>query len=101
MTKIQSLSERLQEIALQKKTLTNEEDVIKQSLLEEMSREQVEKLQLEYGTISKGTRTTYTFTDAIKKLKDKVKIKEQDEIKQGLATAKTTDYLTFREVTQK
>lgn len=101
MKKIETLSERLQDIALQKKSLVYEEGIIKEALLEEMKKEHVDKLSVEYGTISRGVRTTYKFTPAIKKMEDKVKVKKEDEIKQGLATPSTTEYLSFRESSTK
>ena len=101
MTKINTLSTELQSIALQKKELANKEEVIKAALLEAMHKEGLDKLTVEYGTISRGVRTSYKFTEAIKKLEDKVKIKKDEEIKKGLAEPKTTEYLSFRESVSK
>lgn len=97
MSKLDTLSNELQAIALQKKELATKEEVIKEALLEEMAKANVQKVSLEHGTISKGSRTNYKFTEAVKKLEDKVKIKKDEEIKQGLATATVVEYLMFRE----
>lgn len=96
MNKLNTLVEELSNIALKKKELSDKEEIIKEGLLTEMSKENLTKIPGAYGTVSVSSRKTYTFTDAIKKLEEKTKIKKDDEIKQGLATFKESQFITFR-----
>lgn len=96
MSKLNTLANELAKIALEKKELSNKEEVIKEALLAEMHKEGVSKEVTDYGTASITTRKSYTFTDAIKKMEEKVEIKKDTEIKQGLAEVKKTQFITFR-----
>jgi hypothetical protein len=101
MSKIKTLAGELAAIALQKQELANKEEVIKDALLTEMHKAGVEKEATDYGTASISRRKSYTYSDVVKKLEDKVKIKKDEEVKQGLATVKETEFITFRIKTDK
>lgn len=96
MSKLTTLVGQLASIALDKKELANKEEVIKDALLAEMHKENVTKVPSEIGTASITTRKSYTFTDAVKKLDEKLKIKKDEEIKKGLATITESQFVTFR-----
>jgi hypothetical protein len=96
MSKLNTLVGELATIALEKRELANKEEVIKSALLVEMHKENLTKVPSEVGTASITTRKSYTFTDAVKKLDEKLKIKKDEEIKKGLATVTESQFVTFR-----
>lgn len=89
------LASRLEDISAQKEFLDKEEKVIKEALLDVLKQSKQTKVELQYGNLSIVSRTTYTFSDAIKKMEEKVSIKKEDEIKQGIATPSFTEYLRY------
>lgn len=101
MSKLEQYAEELAQIASDKERLTNKEETIKSLLMAEMKAAGVEKEKYDFGTISRGVRATYMYTNAVDKLKNKLKIKQDEEVKKGLATKKETEYITFRKVTTK
>ena len=96
MSKLNTLVGELAEIALEKKELANKEEVIKDALLVEMNKAGVKKVPTEIGTASITTRKSYIFTDAVKKLEEKLKIKKDEEVKKELATVTESQFVTFR-----
>lgn len=96
MSKLNTLVGELASIALEKKELANKEEVIKDALLAEMHKEGVSRVPSEVGTASITTRKSYTYTDAVKKLEEKTKIKKDEEVKKGLATVTESQFVTFR-----
>lgn len=98
MSKIQTLGDELATIIAKRKELEIKEGVIKGALLAEMQAADQNRLELEGAVVSVGRRVTFTYTDAVAKLEEKLKLKKVDEEKTGAATAKVTEYLTFREI---
>lgn len=96
MSKLQTLAGELASIALAKKELADKEEVIKDALLAEMHKAGVTKEPTGYGTASITSRKTYTFTDAVTNLEQKVKIKKDEEIKKGLALVEVKEFISFR-----
>ena len=96
MNNLNKLAEELYQLNTQKKELETKEEVLKSMLLIEMGKVKKDKESFDFGTVSVGHRRTYTYSEAVKKLEDKVKIKKDEEVKQGVAEEKVTEYLTFR-----
>lgn len=94
--KIETLAKELAELAYQKEQLTNKEDVLKEMLLNEMHNTNSEKEKFEFGTVSVVKRSTYSYSDAVKKMEEKIKIKKEDEVRQGIASEKVSEFITFR-----
>lgn len=101
MSKLEQYAEELAQIASDKERLTNKEETIKELLLKEMKAEGRDKEKFDFGTISRGARRTYTYTEAVEKMKNKLKIKQDEEVKKGLATEKVTEFVSFRKPTTK
>ena len=101
MNKIQTLAEQLSEVAEQKEQLSLKEETIKALLLVEMANAGKLKEPFDFGTVSVATRKTYKYSEAITKLEEKIKIKKDDEVKQGVAETKVTEYITFRKPSTK
>lgn len=101
MNKIQTLAEQLANAAEEIKGLKIKEEAIKGLLMAEMLKEGVTKEKYDFGTVSVGHRRSFTYSPAIKKLEDKVKMKKVEEERQGVAVEKVTEYVTFRGVSEK
>ncbi len=97
MNKLNTLAQQLAEIVSEKKSLEIKEGAIKEALLAEMHKENKDKETFEFGTVSVTTRRTYIYSEAIKKLEDKIKIKKDEEVKTGVADEKVTEFISFRE----
>lgn len=69
---------------------------LRKDILEAFRENHVEKEETDYASFSVGRRSSYTFSPAVKKLEDKVKIMKDKEIKSGKAAGKTTAYLVFK-----
>jgi hypothetical protein len=96
MNNLNKLAEELYQLTTQKKELETKEEVLKGMLLIEMGKAKKDKESFDFGTISVGHRRTYIYSEVVKKLEDKVKIKKDEEVKQGVAEEKVTEYLTLR-----
>lgn len=97
MNKIQTLAEQLAETVIRKKELSLKEETIKALLLTEMDKEGTAKESYDFGSITVGARKTYKYSDTVTKMEEKIKIKKDDEVKQGIAEVKVTQFITFRE----
>lgn len=99
MNNINTLAGELAKIALEKKQLQLKEETIKNQLTIEMKKEGKTSEKFDFGTVSIGVRKTYTYSPEVSKLKDKLQIKMDNEVKQGIAEVKQTEFITFREKT--
>ena len=97
MNKIQTLAQQLADTVTQKKELLLKEETIKALLLTEMANAGTVKESFDFGSLSVSSRKTYKYSDAITKMEEKIKIKKDDEVKQGIAEVKVTEFITFRE----
>lgn len=101
MNKIQTLAQQLSDVAEQKEQLSLKEETIKALLLTEMASEGKVKESFDFGSITVASRKTYKYSEAIIKLEEKIKIKKDDEVKQGIAETKVTEFITFRKPSTK
>ena len=97
MKKINILAQQLAVIVSEKKLLEIKEGAIKEALLSEMHLENKDKETFEFGTVSVTTRRTYIYSEVIKKMEDKIKIKKDEEVKTGVAEEKVSEFISFRE----
>ncbi len=100
MNKVHTLARQLADTAEEIKSLKVKEEALKDLLKEEMHKEGKEKESFDFGTVSVATRKSYTYSDTVKKLEDKVKMKKVEEERQGIATEKVTEYVMFRSVSE-
>jgi hypothetical protein len=77
-------------------TLENEREILRIQIVKAFKEKQIEKHNTEFGHFSLGHRSTYEYSDAVKKLSDKVKIAKHKEEVSGKAKEKVTDYLIFK-----
>ncbi len=96
MNNINTLARELSKIALDKKQLQLKEETIKNQLTIEMKKEGKKSEKFDFGTVSIGVHKTYTYSPEVSKLKDKLQIKMDNEVKQGIAEVKQTESIKFR-----
>lgn len=89
------MEQQYAELQAQIAELTKQRDAIKAVIVEDMTRNGEMSKDTIYGKFTVYTTTSYTYTDAVKKLEEKVKIAKVKEEQKGLATKKETPSLRF------
>lgn len=84
------LEEQLEIIEEQKREL-------REDILADLTVRGLENIHTDVGTFTVCRKTTWAYTEAVKKLKDKVKLAEIDEQEKGKAKANVTEYIKFTE----
>lgn len=84
----QNLEKKAEEIEKQRSEL-------RAQIVEELQKEKVKKMESEYGTFTVASRVTYTYSEAIKKLNEKVKLAKVKEERKGIAKPTKTNYLVY------
>lgn len=79
----------------QRKELEAKEAQVKLAIIEDMEKKGELQVVTEYGKATISHRKTYTYTEAVEKLNEKLKLAKVKEEQNGKATAKETTYLTF------
>lgn len=74
-----------------------ERDALREKILEEMKKDEIEKHETDFGSFIMAHRTSWQYTDTVKKLREKVKITEIKEQQNGDAKPSVSDYLLFKE----
>ena len=75
--------------------LEEEKGLLRNSILAELNLNKIEKAETNYGIFTIGHRRSYTYTEVVKKLEEKLKITKVKEEQSGLAKEKVTDYLVY------
>jgi len=92
---MKTLYAQLAEVQAQRKALEEKEAGLKTLILDEMEQDGVSTVTNKYGKFTVSSRLSYTYTEAVTKLAEKLKIAKIKEEEKGVAKAKTTTYLTF------
>jgi len=95
------LMQHIAETAQERKMLEVKEKALKDELLEAMKAAGLEKQATQFGSFTVAHRTSYEYTDVVKKLEDSVKMKKVEEVEKGLAKQEVTDYILFKEAITK
>jgi hypothetical protein len=90
-----NLYKELATIQAQRKVLEAQEAELKLAIIDDMEARGEITATTNYGKATISFRTSYEYTDAVKKLAEKVKLAQVKEVQKGLAKEKTTKYLTF------
>lgn len=78
------------------KELQEEEETMKDEILKDMKKNKTVKEQKEFGIFTVCNKSSWSYSDKIKTLKEKIKIAEFKEQEQGIAEEKVTNYLLFK-----
>lgn len=87
-------------VALNKKLsdLEDERTALRTAIIDGLKKEKTQKVETKYGKFTIAYRTTWSYSDAVKKLKEKVKLAEVKEQQSGIAEEQKTEYLVYTEV---
>lgn len=85
--------EELAAIAVQLKELEDKERALKLQIMSEMKAEGVDTYKSDVGTVSHVTRKSYTYSEAVDKLNEQLKLKKVEEEERGIADVKITEYV--------
>lgn len=72
-----------------------EEDQLKDQIIDGLNEEGVDKLESNWGTFTVAIRKSYEYSDEVKKLEEKVKLAKVKEEQKGIAKEKVSTYLRF------
>ena len=90
------LLETYARIKRQIKALETEDEMVKGMVMEHMKEIGQEKITTEYGYFDRQSRKNYKYSEAVKKLEDRIKKTKNKEIEDGIAECSETHFLTFR-----
>lgn len=88
LKKYAKLQEQIKDLELQR-------DGLKQEIIGALHKEKLDKVESDYGKFTISYRTSYTYSEKVDALVEKVKLAKVKEEEQGVAEARTTEYLTF------
>ena len=78
------------------KELEEQKKALREEIVQAMRKEKMEKVETDFGSFTICYKSSYAYTDAIKKLEDKVKIAKIKEQEKGIAEKTTSEYLLFK-----
>lgn len=80
------------------KEMEMERDILKEEIIKDFKKRKVEKEETAYGNFTIGHRSSWVYSETIKKMENKIKIAKDKEQKKGTAEQSVTDYLLFKEI---
>ena len=87
---------RLAELKAIQKEAKEEEELIKAELIEDMKDRGSKTDKTVYGVFSIATRKSYKYSNKVKEMSEDLKIKQQDEIENGIAVVTENSHITFK-----
>lgn len=82
----------------QYRALEQKRDALRENIVKMFHKEGVDKLEdPTLGMFTIGRRTSWTYTKAVQKIEEKLKIAKKTEQQKGLAKASDTEYLLYKE----
>lgn len=86
-------------VALNKKLseLEDERAALRAAIIDGLKKDKTQKVETKYGKFTIAYRTSWIYSEAVKKLKEKVKIAEVKEQQSGIAEEQKTEYLVYTE----
>lgn len=97
MTK-QSLFAQFVTLEAEYKDLGTRRDALRQVIVEEMQKNGTDKEENTYGKFTVASKKSYTYTEAVNKKVEALKLAKYKEEKNGKATVSETHYLRFTAV---
>lgn len=70
----------------------------RQALIEDMQKSKLEKAETDFGTFTRAKKSSWSYTEKVKELKEKVKVQEIKEQNSGVATKVENEYLRYTPV---
>lgn len=79
------------------RALEAERETMREEIVTMLHRAKIDKLETEVGSFTVGRRVSWTYTEAVKKIEERLKIARTKEQQKGLAESSETEYLLFKE----
>lgn len=89
------LLRKYRDVKRKKKALEEQESELKDQILKEMEKEGAKKIENEYGTFTVATSAKWKYSEAVEKLKEKMKLEQVKEQQKGVAEKEEVPYLVF------
>lgn len=86
---------KLATIQAQRKVLEAQEAEIRTAILADMVDRDISTIANRWGKFTTSSRKVYTYTEAVARIIEKLKVTKVKEEQRGLATATVTTYLTY------
>lgn len=83
------------DIDLEFKLLEEKKAEAREKILVELKKNELEKVETDFGRFTVAHKTTWKYTDAVAKIADKLKIAKAKEEQKGLAKPVVSEYLLF------
>lgn len=83
-------------LVLEEKQLKVKIEEAKGLIVDELKAKDLSSFKTDYGTFTIGTRRSWTYTPAVKKMEEKLKLKKVEEEEKGVAQVKVSEFLTVR-----
>lgn len=78
------------------KLLEDKKQELRERIVADFKKNKLEKVESEFGNFTICEKETWKYTDAVKKIEDRLKIARIKEQDKGIATASTSEYLLFK-----
>lgn len=72
---------------------------LRDAIVQRMVKDKLDKVESDFGMFTVGRRASWTYTDAVKKIEDRLKIAKTKEQQKGLAKSSETEYLVYKPIT--
>jgi aspartate/tyrosine/aromatic aminotransferase len=95
-----ALFKKYQELDEEYKKLEERRKEVREAIVEELQKEGISTLDSDHGKFTIATRTSYSYSDKVKALEEKVKIAKVREQQKGIAQTSETQYLVFTQVAE-
>lgn len=96
-----TLFRKFAEVKIQMAELAAQESSLKEAIMAEFKANSLDKVESDYGKFTIAKRTSYSYSDKVTALEEKVKIAKHKEEEKGIATIKNeTSYLVFKPVVE-
>lgn len=90
------LLKKYEVVEMQIKALETEKEAIRTEILNDMIQNDEKKADGDFGSFTVGTRKTWTYSEKVEALTEKVKLAKGKEEKNGTAKAVETNYLMYK-----
>ena|SRR3990167_8162276 len=77
------------------KILEDQRDILKEMVLKEMRSNKIEKAETTMGIFTIAKRLSWQYSEAVAKIKEKLKLTEIREQNSGVAKSSVTEYIRF------
>ncbi len=80
------------------RALEAKREAMRENIVNMFLKAKIDKMEVDnVGSFTVGRRTSWTYTDAVKKIEERLKIARTKEQQKGLAKSSETEYLLFKE----